>query len=279
MKRFVNVPECWEEMSPKQFKYLLKVFFRMMINPKIKPTDVLNDYADFLMGRKRFVLPWQQEKYLALISQISEHLIWLFEYDEEGKVCLAFNSTQNLIPSIEGLQGPQSHGGDLLFGEYRLAVDLFNRYTQEHDISDLNALVGVLYRKPVKETDDPEFNGQYREPFNKYLVEKYYNRAQHLPDYLKWGVYLWFGALCRYIVQGGEFVIEGNTVCFDSIFQRENEDPDERQVNSIGMTSVLFSLADAGTFGNAEQTDETELFKVLLKLLHDKQIIDEMNRP
>jgi hypothetical protein len=278
MKRFVNVPECWEEMTPKQFKYLLKLFFRMMINPKIEPEDILNDFADYLMGRKRYIFPLQQERYLVLIHQLAQHLSWLFELDDEGKVSLAFITTQNLIPSIQGLLGPQSHGSDLLFGEYRLAVDLFNRYTQEHDIEDLNALVGVLYRKAVKETDFSEFNGQYREPFNKYLIEKYHDRAVSLPDYLKWGVYLWFGSLCRYIVTGGEFIIEGNTVSFESIFQRGKEDPDERQVNSIGMTSVLFSLADAGTFGNAEQTDETELFKVLLKLLHDKQTIDEMNR-
>jgi hypothetical protein len=278
MKRYTDIPECWDEVTPRQFKYLLKSVFRMMTDQSITSEDVLNDLADFMLGRKHSVLPWQNERYMLLVHEIADRLEWMFGTDDENQVFLDFSTTKNLLPAIEGLRGPQSHGSDLRFGEYRTAVDFFNRYTEGHRLEDLDCLVGILYRSSNPDEASSGFDGQYREPFNKFKLEKYASRAKYIPETIKWGVYLWFGYFCRYIIEGGEFIIEGNTVSFASIFERSDSDPDDKKENSIGMTSVLFSLADTGTFGNASQTDETELFRVLLKLLHDKQTIDELKK-
>ena len=99
-----------------------------------------------------------------------------------------------------------------------------------------------------------------------------------MSEHLKYGVYLWFGGFCRFVLDGGVFVIEGNELCFSGIFERSEPDPDAMNENSIGMLSVLFTLADSGTFGNESQTDQTELFKILLKLLHDKETTDRLRK-
>lgn len=276
MKRYSYIPECWEEFTQKQFKYLLSSVFRMMVEKNITPRDLLCDLADFMLGRKQFVLPWQRERYLALVSTVADRLNWIFSYDDANQVTLNYSSTQNPLPAIDGLIGPQSHGADLRFGEYRAAVDFFNRYTQEQDPQLLDCLVGILYRKPGKSKMNSSFDGNFREPFNPHLIGKYAEQARHISEPLKWGVYLWFSAFCKYLIEGNPFIIEGNEIGFGCIFHRDDPDPDARIENSIGMMSVLFTLADSHTFGNAKQTDEAELFKVLLKLVHDKQAIDNL---
>jgi hypothetical protein len=276
MQKMIEIPEMWEELSPRQFKYLLKSVFKMMKNNKITTDDVLRDFADYLLGRRKIVHPVRREEYLLLVNDVAETLNWIFK-KETGKIIFNFETTQNLIPTLGNLIGPQSHGSDFRFGEYRTAVEYYTRYTQEHQPQMLDALVGILYRKPNRRKKNFQFNGSHRQPFNRYLIDEYAKQAKPVPEYLKWGVYLWFGNFCRYLFEG-TFIIEGNEVSFASIFERSNVHSDEKKNPSLGMTAVLFSLADSGTFGTAKETDETELFKVLLKLLHDKNILDELKK-
>jgi hypothetical protein len=248
----------------------------MMINGKISPEDVLRDFADYLLGRRTFVHPGQKEKYLILADEVAKELSWIFSF-VDGMIQLDFETTRNLLPELGKLSGPKSHGSDFRFGEYRAAVEFYNKFTSDHNPEDLDALVGILYRERNRQKINEAFDGNYRKPFNKYLIGRYASRVKKIPEYIKWGVYLWFGYFCRYITEG-PFVIEGNEVCFSSLFDREKADPDAKKENAAGMTSVLFTLADTGTFGNAKETDDTELFKVLLKLLHDKNILDELKK-
>lgn len=276
MFRYKEIPECWEELTPRQFKYFLKSLSRMFLSPDIQPREVLCDFADFMLGRRKFWNPARQEQYLCLAFSIADKLDWMFELDDDGKSSVNFCTTQNLLPFIDGLVGPQSHGSDLIFGEYRKAVEFYNRFTLTQDPEALNALVGILYREPNRKKRDFALHGSNRQPYNKHLIEKYISNVSGIADPIKYGVYLWFGYFCRFIVDGGIFVIEGNEVCFSGIFERSEPDPDAQHENSIGMLSVLFTLADSGTFGNESETDRTELFKVLLKLLHDKETTDRM---
>lgn len=276
MAKRIEIPEMWEEFTPKQFKYLLRVVFRMMNDRSITTGDLLCDFADYLLGRWKFIHPARQENYLALVGNVAEKLTWIFR-QENNSIIFNFETTQNLLPKLGKLIGPLSHGSDLRFGEYRTAVEYYNRYTQTHRPEYLDALVGILYRKPNRQKKSFQFNGQYRQPFNCYLINRYAGQVKDIPEYLKWGVYLWFGYFCRYLFEG-TFLIEGNEVSFASIFERTNENPDEKKANSLGMTAVLFSLADNSTFGTANETDETELFKVLLKLLYDKNMLDELKK-
>jgi hypothetical protein len=274
--KIIEIPQTWEELTSGQFKYLLKSIFRMMSEKTVSKEDVLYDWADFILGRRKNIYPAQREKYLLSVHDLAKQPEWVF-LQEENTITVNFNTTENLLPTLGKLLGPQSHGSDLRFAEYRSAVEFYNRYTKDHNPDDLNALVGILYRKPCRKTSDAAFDGNYREPFNRYLIGKYARRVKNFPEYLKWGVYLWFAHFCRYLLEG-TFIIEGNEVCFSPIFERTKSDPDEKKVNSIGMTAVLFSLAESGTFGTAKETDETELFRVLLKLLHDRNMLEDLKK-
>ncbi|MPN65175.1 hypothetical protein SDC9_212954 [bioreactor metagenome] len=72
--------------------------------------------------------------------------------------------------------------------------------------------------------------------------------------------------------------MDGNTVSFESLFERSAIDEDTKPVTNIGLMSIVFTLADTGTFGNADKTDDTMLFPILLKLLHDKNAVDRLKK-
>ena len=63
-------------------------------------------------------------------------------------------------------------------------------------------------------------------------------------------------------------MIEGREVCFAPVFGQGGS-PDEKQADNLGMLSILFTMADTGTFGNVAETDEAPLLDVMLKLLND----------
>lgn len=275
--RFIDIPDSWDELTPKQFEYLLKSIFLMMSNKKISTKDVLNDFADFLLGRSHPAHPLRREDYLSLVDKLAGHLAeWIFT-DEEGAIKVDFCTTTNLLPKLGKLAGPVSHGSDLRFGEYRKAVEVYNLYTTTHNEMYLDMLVGMLYRPQNKMKRTQNFSGDYKIPFNKFCMDIYRKNGKNIASWLKWGVYLWFSYFCYYLMTG-DFIIEGNTVNFSKIFGRSTTDSDSKQSEGLGMTSILFSLADSGTFGNVEETDKALLFQVMMKLYHDKQQIDFLNK-
>lgn len=257
-----------------------------MADDEITKEDVLLDFADYLCVRKRILSTAQKCDYMMLVNSVAELLEWIFiettpnpSDGGEQEVIVNFDTTNNLLPTIGKLIGPQHAGYDLRFGEYRNACWMYNLYTTEHDVQALNALVGMLYRFPTskREVKKNTFNGDYREPFNPHQIEKYAKRVRHIPEHVKWGVYLWFGYFCKYLMTG-DFYIEGEDVSFVQIFVKK-EDNSEKKDESLGMTSVLFTLAESRTFGNVDETDNARLFKVMLKLLNDDMTAKNLSKP
>jgi hypothetical protein len=277
MKKAVEIPECYSELTTRQYKYLLRKFWRIMYDDSIDTLDIQRDMADYLLGRRKFINPYKREQYLLLVNEVASTLSWMFE-ERDNQLQLAFDTTYNLIPKFGKYLGPQSHGVDLRFGEFRTASDIMMQYKDDDDTDILDALVGVLYRKPNKGINKPSFDGNFREPFNKHHIERYARRVNHLPDVYKYGIYLWFANFCQFLISG-EFNIEGRDISFAPIFgSGTKSDSDTKQTeDKLGMLSILFTLADAGTFGNVEQTDNAPLLDVMCKLLNDYNTAKNMN--
>jgi len=275
MSKFLEIPTMWEELSADQFTFLLKLV------QDARPDDVtigeiLLKFSDYLLGEMQIISPERRTQYYMLVEDISKTLDWIFTREEDGNYVLNYSTTQNLLPEISGFLGPQSHGSDLTFGEYRTAVDMMNRFMKEKEVFFLDALCGILYRKPSPVSNEDDYNISLRMKFNKNHVQHYAENFELVPDHLKWGVYLWFAYFNRYLIDGGQFIIEGNTLSFESLFNQGNNE-ESGEVN-LGLMSIVFTLADAGTFGNAEQTDDTLLFPVLMKLLNDKQMAEKLRK-
>jgi len=278
MKKTVDIPESYDELTTKEFKYLLRKFWKIMYDENVDAMDIQRDLVDYILGRRRFINPFKREDYYILVNQIAWRMDWLFQ-TIDNQIQLNYNSTVNLLPKIGKYVGPQSHGIDLRFGEFRTAADIMTQYREEEDIDVLDALVGVLYRLKNKQVKKADFNGNLREPFNKHNIEMYADRVKHLNEIYKYGVYVWFASFCSFLISG-TFNIEGRDICFAPVFgTNETKNTDEKQTeDKLGMLSILFTLADTGTFGNVEQTDNAPLLDVMCKLLNDYNLAKNMQR-
>ncbi|MEA4976008.1 MAG: hypothetical protein VB046_09760 [Paludibacter sp.] len=276
MNKKIIIPEDYSELTKKQLRIVVRGFLKMTITLHIQPVDVQRDLADYILGRKKYIYSLKREKYFLMVDRVAGKLDWLFCY--EGNLAMMnFNTTENILPVLNGLQGPQSHGADITFCEFRTAVDIMEQYNQDHDDETLDALVGTLYRLPDKKETDPDFNGQYRRKFNKHHIGIYTRRAKKIQPEFKYAIYLWFANFCRYLVEG-VFYIEGKEVEFAPVFG-VNEDPDTKSnSDKLGMMSILFTLADAGTFGNVEATDNALLLDVMCKLLNDHNLAKQLQK-
>ena len=254
-------PDCWEEVTPSEWEYLLKIRAKLESDNRITLTDVKRAWAHFVLRSRGWRVGFRAVESLVVLKNASESLDWMWKVHDNGIIELTFDSTEQLLPKWRRFRGPKSHGADMSVGEFRHALTYCNAYTKVHLPLMLAALCGVLFRK----TGDSKL-GQYREPFNANLVSLYATRVYAMPDYLKWGVYAWFSYFCRFLTEG-TFIIDGNEVCFAPIFGRAKGESNADQ--SLGLNSILFSAADSGVFGSVKETDDAPLLRVLLKLLDD----------
>lgn len=234
----------------------------LILTPKaISLTDVKRLWARYVLRHRG--LKSKRKDYYLLVNRLAKTLDWQWRVDEEtNTIALTYDSTVNLIPSWSGFWGPASHGADLTFGEFRFSVIMMNEYTRTHDVAYLNSLCAILYRRKK--------DGK-RVPFSSSKLSKAAKDIVGMPDYLKWGVYCWMASFCEFLFNG-TFILDGCEVCFASIFTSSGKDNTPEQ--SLGMNSILFSVAESGVFGGIEEVDNTQLLRVLLKLLDDKQKAD-----
>ena len=145
----IDFPDCWEELQPAEWTYLLKLRQELMTRRGVSLLDVKRAWCAFVLKRRGYRFGHRHHTEDLLVDRLAGTLDWMWLVDdEEGCIALRFNTTQNLLPEWGGLRGPMSHGGDLTFGEFRAATAAMNLYTQDHLPSDLLALVAVLYRRP-----------------------------------------------------------------------------------------------------------------------------------
>lgn len=269
--KYINFPDCWEEVSPDEWAHLLRLRNLLMTQRGVTLTDVRRAWCSFVIKRRGYKFRRKNNTDdMILVDRLADTLDWMWKIETEGYnrwVTLTVDTTQNLLPEFMGLRGPQSHGADLTFGEFRAATAAMNLYTQDHTPSDLLALVAVLYRRPGADGK--------RLPFDADQLPRYMSDARLMPDWIQWGIYAQFAYFCDYLTKG-IFVIDGQEVTFSPVFARRDPAAPRSSAQDLGLNSILYTVAESGVFGTAADTDRAPLLRVLLKLLDDKQRADEM---
>ena len=269
-KKEIIFPDCWEELTPSEWQHLLKLRGRLESDNRISLMDVKRSWAYFVLRGRGWREGFRAVEPLVVLENAAKSLDWMWKVYENGVIELTFDSTEQLLPKWRRYRGPKSHGADLTFGEFRHALGYCNSYTQKHRPDMLTALCGVLYRNAGNSK-----LGQYREPFNANLIQLYCNRIHKMPDFLKWGVYAWFSSFCRFLTEG-TFIIDGHEVCFAPVFNRSKNEGSTDQ--SLGLNSILFSVAESGVFGSVKDTDDAPLLRVLMKLLDDHNKAEDLRK-
>jgi len=268
-KKEIEFPDCWEELYQCEWEYLLRLRQKLIDKSGIALNDVKREWCRFVL-RNRGIRTKKTEDYYLLIYDLALTLDWMWSESEDGsQVELTFTSTQNLLPKWKNLTGPLSHFGDLTFAEFRESVTMMNRYAESQDPAMLQALCGILYRRPGKKVGKKDFDGRYREDFNSARISFYADRVRMMPVHIQFGIYAWFAYSCNYLMTG-TYLISNEEICFAPVFGRDAGEGRKAEQN-LGMNGILFSVAESGIFGNVDSTDNTLLIKVMMKLLDDYQ--------
>ena len=286
--KVVMFPEWWDELTEKDWRDMLLLRQRLIdgeIDEKRGPItidDIRNEAARCLLLNRGLRTRVSDDKYFLLVRQAGAKLDWLWKEEEDGKVSLTFRTTCNLLPRWDRMIGPMSHGGDLIFGEFKDAVTLCRAYdkamTEEpgKDHSDiLKQLAGLLYRNR-----DTKLKRHVRRlPYDADGSLEQLRRGERLPEWFVWGVYAWFSYFCEYLASG-EFIIDGETICFAPVFGggSDGKSGSDGNKGNLGLNDIALTLAESDVFGGFDDVLHTPLMRVMMKLLHDKQHADEIEK-
>lgn len=261
-------PIRWEMLTQKELQAIIEMFNSLDKGMDFSLLDIKRSWVALVLKWRGVSIKNTIDDML-LIDGIAKELDWLIYYENENKTAnINYDCIECLLPRFHGLAGPENYGYDLTFGEYRKLLVIFNEISQGNNVGAyMDMLAGTLYRKYDKKLKRRvAFNPDY----------DYTRNAKRMPDWLKYYAYLWFGAFCQYLMTS-PFIIDGNEINFSAIFTS----PDSKNTvpeNFIGMNSILFSVAESHVFGTVTDVDNTQLFRILMKLVDDKNRSDELKK-
>lgn len=270
-KKIEMFPEIWDELTEADWVSMLKLREHLltMVGAEITIKDIRIEAARCLLLNRGIRTRLRNDKYFLLVHQAAEKLDWLWQEDDEHRVSLVYRSTKQLLPKWGQLFGPMSHGGDLVFGEFKEAVTLCQAYDKEGRKELLQQLAGLLYRRRNPQRSFPRRIAYDKDPSYTQLI-----RGQRMPSWFLWGVYAWFSFFCEYLATG-IFIIDGREVCFSKIFGTSPSPSQGGEPSSgLGLNAIVMTLAESQVFGDFDDVLHTPLMRVLMKLLHDKEIYD-----
>lgn len=271
--RYITLPENWDELTEADWRDLLKMRQQAMVKRlRVTIDDVKIETARILLRNRGVKLQLNNKQYLILVNQVANGLGWLWKSSENG-FGLVYRSTENLIPKVREWIGPLSHGGDLVFGEFRQAIAHLKMYEQTQNTEALQALAGLLYRPEANDLQKHEQQLR-RQPYDWDSLEDKIKRGQQMKPWQLWGIYAWFAYFCEYLTTG-IFVIEGQEVCFAPLFEVSSE---KKKGSNGSLQQICLTLAESHVFGTAKDVDNTQLLVVMQKLLQDYNTLQNLKK-
>lgn len=293
---YAELPSDWHELTTDQFATVIKNWIKL-VDQKISLDEFrLIVLYDFLGIKRSPFQGWKDKRLTAVdiqekffnLWQLCETLNWIFrevEMDGEKVIVLSYTGVINMMPQIETVQyefiGPADGLLDITFSEYRYAWKYFLSYSHNRKHDDLDMMVAVLYRPERTDYNlirlTPSFDGHRREAFNPNLTAHYAEICKAIPYWQKYAVYHWFGNCDRWIKED-ELELDGKMISFAPLFANQKSEEEDLSENDLGLTSLLFSLAESNLFGTMENADKANYIDVLTALLYWKQQIDKIKR-
>lgn len=274
-------PEFWDELKEKDWKDMLLLRQQLIDKPKegLSVFDVRCEAVRCLLLNRGIRARMSDDKYFLLVRKAANKLYWLWK-EADGKLELTYRTTVNLLPRWDRLIGPVSHGGDLVFGEFKDAITLCKAYDNAmrenpdgNNEMILRQLAGLLYRL----RDGKVKKHVRRVAYDADGAEAQLARGNRLPSWFVWGVYAWFSFFCEYLATG-IFIIDGEEVCFAKVFGSDKKANASNESNNIGLNSIALTLSESQVFGDFDDVMHTPLMRVMLKLLHDRNQAEHIEK-
>jgi hypothetical protein len=248
------IARSWSKLTPQQaFNAVLysvegkNTRSKMRIIEALLPLDMIPTYAQLSAKEIR-----------ALLSSVN----WVFDAPilEPHINHFIINDVKFVLPE------PKFKNVHLI--EFSYASDFYNQMVEGKNEAMINKLIASLCRPEVKDLDrlSPQYNGDPRERFNPELIDMYADLIQHLGFEFKSYFVRYFNSCADHIVTQ-----------FKPLFTPQNANDNQGhklETPNFGWLGVIMALADAGVFGNFEQTQYTNIYTALayrLKKYYDEK--------
>lgn len=249
-KKTFMLPQSWNELTGAQLVAIAPLLLQRELSITIRA------YIAFILcgfGKAAFTAKATRKPdgydYFAneLIDQIVPRIDFLFDKNQLTAQLLPVLKVKKrfrFFGSTE-LYGPADDFNNLTIAEFADAEACLTQYEQTHDDIWFNRFVAVLYRPRKSKADiaSPQFNGDYRQPYNFHLNDFIAAMLTGLKHSEKAAVLLWYYGCRSSFVESNAFLFRGQGSTGGGTF-----------------TDVIHSLAGP-KFGTLEETG-----RVLLKI-------------
>lgn len=268
----VEFPSSWDECNLVQIRFIFKQVLRLL-GGDIGMAEFKIRVLYFLTGIKRKKRHEKKEKMMMEEQLVQKYLNVVIAADtidfifreQNGQQLFEYSRVGNVMPVIRKrlsrMFGPAEALFNMTFGEYMVAFDFFRRYVDHKDVNDLNKLCAVLYRPKRSGKVDNDIRVEFNA--NECVRRAKWWRRIPLED--KYIIYSWFSS-CDNFFKTGEIEVDGQRISFRGLFKQVGGN--EFGERDLGLTGILLSVAESGTFGTLEDVNRTNLYTVLLKLYH-----------
>lgn len=290
----VEIPSEVSELCPTQAAYVMEQIlllqsgkieiqqFRINLAAFFLNLKISGKYFYFSRKKKKTS---EEEKYIKTINEnlfrISETMESFFAAsDDKHSLVFNYNTIKNLIPQIGRYYGPAAALTNCTYYEYKEAHVRYIEFSKNRDEQKLNELIAVLYR-PKRVFNFilkyfPGYDGQMRRKFTPKTNYRYFEkRVKHIakvPYHIRFAVYMFYNK-CEEYLYSGKPEIDGQEIDLSVLYQGGEV---AKGKPDIGLTGILFSLAETNVFGNIEQTANTNLYDILARLYQLKIAYDKM---
>jgi hypothetical protein len=273
-----QVPSCLEELNEAQFICFVDLLIKYQAGEitmeefktafVVKLADIHYTLAYFLLTKRlKEIVNSEIYRLSILVDSFFTDEI----RDQKPVSVLNLNFIKQFIPIIlKKYYGPQSGLQNCTFCEYRMAYSYFKSYINTEQEDDLNHLIAVLYRPQRKlfwlRKRLPGFDGQQRTLFtaksNPRFLEVRAKQIGRLPMSVRYGIFLFFSG-CNDYMSTGEIEIEGNKIDLSLLYKNSSSD---KQDPGIGLVGLLYSLAETKVFGSIDETDNQNIYDIMIRL-------------
>ena len=206
------------------------------------------------------------------IYKLSLFVDEFFEDNGEGQKVMIQNYIHNPVPDISLFRkyyGPSDQFMNITFGEYSDVLRLFNDFQATGDKKLLYIIAAILYR-PKKAFHGirkrlNNYDGDIRVSYNAKIIEDRAYKFKVLDMGFIYGVYLYFASFQKFITTA-KIMWGGREIDFSILFEKQDGDEQDETIPGLGMDSIIFSIAESGSFGTTEQVRKVNFWEVYIKM-------------
>jgi len=213
------------------------------------------------------------ETKFANIHQLAKLVDAYFEEVEGKKKIKQYyihNPIERIGNGLRSFYGPNEAFNNVSFGEYVDGLNHFADYAETGEVKYLYYLMATFYRRPkfllFIRKFGYSYNGDTRRQYNPENLERIADKLKQYPIGVVYGFYLLFASYQKYLTTAS-FWIEGKEINLSILFQNgPGEKTKKSDIPSIGMRSMLYTMAESGIFGSLEKVRATVNDEILVRM-------------